>query len=353
MNLESYEMALIKLYYHDDYVNNFDGQLLPVERSGEPFFDLSLNQNVVWLNQLKISNYNVGKTYPYLHTFVNGLNAHMNRFGVKSKFTVEFAEGGIPTKVTLEYTFDFGYKLFLGDNLNTILGFSGNDFDEGTYTSDLPLNLEEFEKLPATTVFRIEKRKWVINKIILEQLYDPTLDDICISISAGCAKKGFTVQAVVDEEENTLTINTFEDNIYVTLSSFLNQYLKIPWRTEFKNSTTVTVPRNVINPYEPFARTYLKSTESLRILSPNKIFVVSTLCTQHFYESKQLPYLQVFNRTEGRQEITFEANPPIYIQVSPFETSTINIKLLDDNLNLLPIRDEPTVCLLHFKKKWL
>ncbi len=43
----------------------------------------------------------------------------------------------------------------------------------------------------------------------------------------------------------------------------------------------------------------------------------------------------------------------IYTQIAPFDASTINIKLVDDNLNPLPEREEPTVAILHFKKKWL
>lgn len=353
MNLQNYEVALVTLYYHDDFVNNYDGQLLPIERSGVPFFDLQKNENVIWVNQLKRSSYNIQKTYPYLHTFINGMNAHLNRFGIKAKFTVEFGEGGVPISVIFKYELDYGYKLYFDDNLNDYLGFSKNDFEEGEYKSDKPLDIEGFEKLPNDTVFRLEKRRWAISKVELEQLFDPTLDDIAVAISSGCAKVGFTVQAAVDEDENTLTINTFGDTIFIRLSSYLRNYLKLPYGTEFKGRTTVTVPRNVINPYEPFGKTYLKANETFQVSSPSKVFVLCTLCTTHYYETKPLPILQILNRTEGRQEITFQSNPLIYTQVNSFDASTINIRLVDDNLNLLPERDEASVCILHFKKKWL
>jgi hypothetical protein len=346
-------MALLKLFYHDDYVNNYDGQLLPSERTGEPFFDLDKNQNIVWVNELKFSLLNVQKTYTFLHTFVNGLNGHLSQFEAKAKFTLEFGEGGVPIKCTLVYAPDYGNHLFLDDNLNDYLGFTRNDFESGTYVSDKPLNIDGFNKLPTTFNFRIERRRWGLHKVLIDQLYDPTLDDIAISISGACAKSGFRIQVLVDEEANTLTINTFSETIFVSLSSFLNQYLKLPWKTEFRISTTVSVPRYVINPFAPFAKYYLSETKSEKLFSPNKIFVTSTLSKQHYFERLPIPLLQVINRIPGRQELVYVANPPIYTPICDFENSTINIQLLDDNLNNLPVREEATICVLHFKRKWI
>lgn len=349
-DFSGHEVALIKLFYHD----KVDVQVLPlspIPKTGSPFYDIQHHQNLFYVNETLTAQVNFKKRFAEFNSFISQINNLFSVSNISANFQISVDSEGKPKTVTLFYAFDYGYSMFFGE-LSTILGFgTQKGFTVGQHVASNPPDLEKFNQLPLTHDFFIQRSKWKMTTILLPQLYDPTLDEICISITTAAAEKGYRVAAIVNDEDNTLTVNTFSNDIYVTFSTFLNDYMKLPVRHGWNGLSTHPVPREIINPHEILPGNYISGSAEVEPPISTKVIVSCGLSLTNYLEAIPLQLLQVFARQISEEEIIFEPLNPIYFPVTQFETGYINIQLCDENQKLLPELTKPTLAVLHFRRK--
>lgn len=351
VRFSEHEVALIKLFYHDKYVSEESLKKPLVEKTGKSFYDETKHQNTMYVNEVLLKETSIQKTYDALEHFMYVLNQRMVTGDVSASFKLDKDEQGNPLKVTFVYRYDFGNRIRLGQ-LAEILGFEDIEYAMGVYESSKLPNTTKFDEYTKDHSFVLQRRKWKMTRITLPQLQDPSLDDICFSITASAAEAGYRIAAIVDDEREELTINTFSQDIYLSLSGFLNNYLQLTFRHSFSGYSVVSVPKDIINPYVPAAATnFLEGSSTPAKHIPTKVLVQCGLSLTNYFESQPMQLLQIFSRTEGNGEILFDPPNPLYFPVTNFETSFVNIKMMDEHLSPLPVIDKPTTAVLHFRRK--
>lgn len=349
-HLDGYEIALLQLSYYDDLkpVETY----VPIPRTGLEFFTEE-GQNSVTVHSIKGSLVNVTKSYNLYGEFVTGLNSSFKAAGIDANVVVTYETGGIPKKVTLTYQNSNAYDLRLSSKLAKLLGFSSSVFRIGEHKSDLEINHSDFTLLPLNEEFEIALQKWETDTITLDNVKDPTLEDIGWLLIAALAEAGHQISFVVNEDDGKLFIDTRNPNKYLTFSTFLREKMGIPDNIKVSGKTEINVSPNIIDPYSPFKQSYLRKEDETGFFSSRKLLVLCSLLDQNYFEQETLPVLSVCNRTVGPQENIFSPSKPIYLPVGISDTATVNIRLVSDTLQEIPQRELPSVAVIHCKKRWI
>lgn len=352
LHLDGYDVALVQLSYHDNL--RMIKPYTPITKSGQGYFDTYYNvDNKVSVFSLKGNKMNVTKSYEMFGDFVTGLNQSFQAASISATVVAEYAYGGIAKSITLTYSNSDGYELHIGSRLAKIFGLAKSSFQPGSYESDLELEPSDFVRLPLTEEFEISLQKWITETVELEQLQDPTLEDIGWAIVAALKTINHTIQFFVDQDNNTLTINTRDSNKFLKFSTRLEERLGLPKDQRVGGKVVVNVTPEQIDPFKPYSRDYLMSTDETGFFSSQKMLVLCSLLDSNYYEQETLPVLALASRKEGDQEFSFVPQYPIYLPVGVNDTTNINIQLVGDDLKPIPETELATVAVLHFKKRWV
>lgn len=348
LKLAEHEVGLIKLFYHDNYVSEEARRKARLKKPGHPFFDLEKNQNSIYVNEIVQTDIPINKTTEDFSAFIRDVNTALSQQLVNGEISVNLDSQGKPTQTTFVYRFDYGFRVYFG-HLAEILGFENKEYPLGVHESSNPPNLTKFKALAHDYQFMVKKRKWKMTKVSLPQLEDPALDDICLQITKSCADRGYRIAAILDEEKALLTINTFSEDIYLSLSNYLNDYLKLPFRMVFNGLSTVAISVEAIDPFGSIVHD--SSAEAAPAIPTTQILVQCGLSVTNYVATQPMQLLQIFPRQEGKRQFALEVLSPIYFPVTPSETSFVSILLLDEHLNPLPEQSKPTTAVLHFRKR--
>lgn len=350
LNFTDFECALLSLHFHDDL--RLPEIYTPIEKTGTDFFNKVLEQHIITLYVLKASVTSITKTYPDLVGFLDGCNDTFKAVQVPITFQPTLEEGVVKT-IEINFVNTDEYDLILEEKFATVLGFSKKTFPAGKHTSNLAIREEFFKSFPLTEIFKLKIQKWVTKRIELDQIKDPDLSALGWAIASAILRERIIISILVDEDKGHLTFNTFNDECVLLLNPFLYRKMGIPLNTRISGKKTFPVSPKIIDPYNPHIEEYLSSPNPSGFITSNKIFVTCSLLGINFFEKESLPLLAVLNREVGTKEFTYVPKTPLYLPVSVPEAATIKIQLLNDTLELLPEREEPTVAVLHFKKRWL
>lgn len=349
LRLDGYDVALIQLHFYDNLQKT--KPYVPIVKTNQDFFT-EAGQNQVLLHSLKGNRVNFTKSYNLYGEFVTGLNSTFQAAEINAKVTVTYSKG-VPKAAVLNYTNSNKYSLYIDSKLAKILGFSATEFTPGEYKSDLSINQSDFTLFPVTEEFHVSLQRWEVDTLELEQIQDPTLSDLGWSLIAAAAEKGHQISFKVKNSEGKLIINLFGPNKYLVFSPYLMKKMGIPDSIKVSGRTEIDVLPNIIDPYKPFSETYLRGVDKLGFFSSDKVLVLCSLLDSNFFEKESLPLLAVTTRKEGKEEITYIPQNPIYLPVGISDTASINIRLVSDTLKEIPEQNLPTVAVLHFKKSWI
>lgn len=349
-HLDGYDIALVQLSYYDN-LRPLESYI-PVPKTQANLFT-DEDQKRVIVHSIKGNLMTITKSYNLYGEFITGLNASFAGANIKASVLVSYLPGGVPKTATLSYQNSNQYDLRLDSKLAKILGFSASVFRPGEYRSDLEISLSKFRLLSLTEEFEIALQRWETDTVTLDDITDPTLNDLGWLIISKLAEFGHQISFLVDEDDRKLIIDTRSSNKYITFSPFLMKRMGIPDNIKIAGRTVIDVLPNVIDPYSPFKISYLRGEDKKGFFSSRKMLVLCSLLDQNYFEKETLPVLFVCNRSVGTDEKIVIPSNPIYLPIGVNDTASVNIRLVSDTLQEIPQREFPTVAVIHCKKRWI
>lgn len=351
LKLTDFDVALTKLFVQDNFiVPKKKEKVTPIVKTNRNLFENSVQGDVVVFYNYKHALVVAEKKYDNFTNFLTYLNAEIAKVNIDMKITADY-ENSIPISTTIEYNDDKGYDCYLSYGLATILGFKTKFFKKGNWPNTEKIDLDWFEKAKPSTRFSVQFSKYEVTTVAIGPLIDPNLNDIVLSIQAALIENGVVVPMFVDELNSTLTVDTGHPWSYLSMSTFLNNYLRLDSGHAFRGRMTVKIPPQIINPSSLTPEENLTPPLPTGPTSLEKIVVLASCIAPSYYKGQLLPIAAVLDRGTETGKYNYESSPPIYLPVSTPEVKSIRIQVLTQDLEPIYPQRKPTLAELHFKKK--
>lgn len=350
-NLTNYEVALVSLTYYDRYIKRDPDPVIPVVIKELPFFNIDGGDNKFRVETRKTNQLDIKKTDPVFTNFLNWLTIACRRTGIPVSFQPYFQNGTI-TKIKLRLENTDGAKLFLSEQLANILGFSDSpNISEGEHISTAKPDIDYYNKLKledvigSASLLKVE----TIELALQQQTGTPNLSVLVADIITALEKAN--VRRVTFLVKKT-TSSLVWKNIWgyrIQFSPFFNRYLGLEDHFIFHGNGTIQIPEEIIKPAKP--------DDPLPPEPPKRstscVIVTCDIVKESLVFGKQKNAIAVFNRKESDsvQQMTFAPANLTYKEIYKPFVSQIRISLQSDNNSYLEFCEEPTTCVLQFRRK--
>lgn len=346
-NVEDYEVALTSLTYHDRYTRPKPDPI-PEPVVPTDFFDLEKRENEIRVEISSSDTTNFSKRANDLESFLAYLNTKCPEQGINIHFSSTLRKG-VLASITLRANVPAGYHVTITDPLLSILGFEPQDFLTGSFESTLEIGRSEFDAIalnaPIGSVALIKRETSTVS---LDQVEGtPSHNLICAMIVVKMMHAGYNIGMVMRKRARQIQYSGF-NSIRMALSKKVNDFLGIPETFVFSGSGSIAISDDIIFPDK---RTPIEPVKP--IIPWSKILVMCDVIQDQVVAGKSQKLLAILERGESEelQRHHYESEALVYKAVSRPLLSQITISLKTDHNTFLDLCDQPTICVLHFRKK--
>lgn len=355
LNLAGYEVALTSLTYYDKHVPE-KGIILPPPPPKTPpppkqFFDLDKNENKFVVEKLAFIETLFKKNDANFVAFIGHVNDICFSSNVPVQFTLNHVKGVI-TSLVAETKAPENFHVQLTESFASILGFSNNIFANGTTTGGLP-DSAAFDAISIDAVVgSIYLASRVSTELFLRQMRSrPNLSAILTNIILTLRNANIDVDITLNRATKSINWEGLGD-IRIQFSKFLNTYLGQVDTFIFSDEGSFTVADDIIQPKKPDDD--IPEPGPPPKVSCNKLLVTCSIIKDQWYGGSPEKLLALIERQEHEEfwRVNYIPQTLIYKEVESEFVSQIRIALLSDNKSYIQPYHQPTVCTLHFRKRF-
>jgi hypothetical protein len=242
-------------------------------------------------------------------------------------------------------------NLEISNEFARAFGFEILFFRPGRYTSSNYRDQLYYDSLPYQFRFSFNLSYWAKTPLVLNEpdLYTPA--SFVTRLADAFRSRKYKVGFILSKAKDTLTVRIYQPNLRFQLSNKINEILGIDRSFLFENEKTqLFLPKTFTNakPEEVVPNNIVTWKPS------NAIYVYSDIVNEQFIGSKALSVLRIIHG-QGDPNSSVEHNFQSVFYFTPSRTHVRSISLslrLEDGTYLNPT-DNPTIAVLHFKKKWV
>lgn len=344
INVCDFEVALSSISYYDKYIEPVPGQV-PVPDTS-PFYDISKAENIIKVTTKHTNTFNPIKTSNNFSNVLAYLNDNCPSAGMNVTF-FQLREKGVITSIRLEAKIPVGSKLVVSENLATILGLDTYEFESGTYTSSLGVDVSTFDSIQIDSPLGSLRLVYESYKEVqLEQHNGPPLYTTLLSdIMAALQKEGVPFALRLRKKYRTLEWSRMNPSATVQFSRYINSFLGLEETFAFRHQGSVVISDSVIFPGRP---------EPIKPVW-SKVLIFCDAIVDQYVSGKQMKVLSTLERTESKDfsRRYFAPQTMIYKSLSKPLLNHITISLMTEHNTFLDVCEQPTVVVLHFRRKLL
>lgn len=356
LNLAGYEVALTSITYYDRFIRD-TGPVLAPPSPPKPvppknFFDISKNEHKFIVEKLQFIDTAITKNN---ETNFVAFIGHVNDICFKFKLSITFtlkSENGEVKAVVARVNAPTGFHIQLTEEFASLLGFPTNVFENGTFVAPSAPDYETFDSLsPTAHVGSIYLTRRESVELELRQIRArPNLTTIINNIIMTLHKAGYEVDIQLSKSTQSLVWERLGD-IRIQFSEFLNSYLGQAKNFIFAGDGSFVVPEEIIVPKKPVDD--IPEPAPPPKVSCNKLLVTCSIIKDQWYAGRAVKLISLIERKETSEftRINYIPQNLIYKELEKEFVSQIQVGLKSDN-SFLPSYEQPTVCTLHFRKRF-
>lgn len=290
----------------------------------------------------------IKKTVSGYDSFVAQTQFSLDFLKIKCKLRIQFdsAVGSKINSIEIDFHDTNGYTLEIDPPLAQLFGFTQTIFQNGKYTSTLPISEEDFDKIAVNDlVGAIQTFKNVEKSVKLGQFdHQPSAEDLAFELVRALGEADVTIGCTVDTDQFNMNIDVYDPRTSIQMSRFLNFYLGFAPDETFAGDTH--------NPIHPSAITGGIILPPTRPDPGTNLLCMSNIVENQPFGSRELPLLRVMPRAPQQiEQHEKEFSSIIYVQAKPSKFTHITLSLISDTQQYASPSSSPTTAVLHFKRR--
>lgn len=332
LHIPEYEMALTSIKFSDNYTPAAPAE--PVLKMS--FFTVFNEDNKFQVSSTASKWIRVNKVNERMDHSLSKMNQDLIRLDIGVVFYFVTEEGKI-TSINVECNPPEGYNVAILGDLAKIMGFDeAKPLPRGHSSNPYEMKPSVFDEHSIGTLGRLHIYHFEKDNFRLPQYEDkPSLDLLLADIVLLCNESEHDVNMHFKEEPLSIEYQIQPEDTFIHLSPFLHEYIGLPDNFVFNHVGTV-----LLNKDAPAFHIPPKPKEVSDLL-----FVECQTIEEDYFGHKALSYLACIDRQQawsGKVLQYFKPSPVLYKRCQSHYLSSVHIRLLDGNFDLIPETSVPT-----------